>query len=56
MWLKRALRGIILGWVLLGGAFGGVAMRPEDIEKLLNVHNRVEVEQCIRNEEDDEEK
>jgi hypothetical protein len=54
MGLNHKLRTILVGLVMLGGALSGVAMRPEDIERLLNVHNRVQVEQIVHEEEEDE--
>ena len=55
MRLKEKLRTILFGVVMLGGALSGVAMRPEDIEELLDVHNKVQLVQVIRkNEEDDD--
>ena len=54
--MLRRLRAIFLGIALLTGAFIGVPMRPEDIEKLLNVHTRVRAEQSIRKEAADDKK
>ncbi len=53
MWMSRLLRAIACGLVL-SGALGGIVVRPEDIEELLHVHNRVEVEQSVQEEENDE--
>ena len=49
-----ARRPIALAIVLLAGSFGGVAMRPEDIEALLHAHNQTKIEQVVRKEQDDE--
>ena len=39
---------------LLAGDITGMAVRPEDIEELLKVHNRVEIEEFTHCEETDE--
>jgi hypothetical protein len=54
MSLKGRLRTILIGFVLLGGTLSGVVMRPEDIEELLDVHNRVQAVECINNEQSDD--
>jgi hypothetical protein len=51
--LKQKLRAILLGVVMLGGALSGVAIRPEDIAGLLDVHNKIQVMQVIRKVEED---
>ena len=53
MWQR--LRAIMLGAVLLSGVFTGVVMRPQDIEELLDAHNRTVIERTIHEEEDDQE-
>ena len=55
MWLRSRLRAIFMSFVLMGGVFSGVAMRPEDIEALLNTHTRIQIEHSVRKEEEDEE-
>mgnify|MGYP006919329668 CR=1 FL=1 len=52
-WRMSRLLRAIAGVLLLSGALMGIAVRPEDIEELLHVHNRVEVEQSIQDEEND---
>jgi len=54
MELKDKLRAFLCGVVILGGALFGAVMRPEDIEELLDVHNKVQAVQVIRKEEEDE--
>jgi len=56
MGLKQKLRTFLCGVVILGGALSGVVMRPEDIEELLDVHNKVQAVRVIRKEDEDEDK
>lgn len=51
MYLHAKLRKIVLGVVLLAGALGGMPMKPEEIEELLQAHSQDQVV-CVADAED----
>jgi hypothetical protein len=53
MSLKSKLRSIVFCSVLLAGVFGGVPMRPEEIEELMRCVNQPKIEYTIQKEDDD---
>ena len=52
MSLRKLLGKLLVFAVLELGSLAGVAMPPEEIEKLMNVMNRVKVVKIVKKEED----
>jgi hypothetical protein len=51
--IKLTLRALFLGLTLIFGSLGGVSMRPEEIEQLMNSMNQTRICQIIRQDGDD---
>lgn len=47
MYFSHKLRKATLGAALLAAALGGMPMKPEEIEELLQAHNRDEIVQVV---------
>ncbi len=50
--MSERLRKLTLGFILLGGALGGMPMRPEEIEELLNKMNETTIFVLAEREDD----
>ena len=51
MSLKKILGRVLLAGMLQVGAFSGIKVTPEDIEKIMNVMHRTKVVQIKKNED-----
>jgi len=52
MSLRKILGRILLACMLQVGAFSGVMMTPEDIEKLMNIMHRTKVVHILKQDDD----